>query len=61
MQGKKELPENHVFVKGDEANHTWSIECKCKPDMRVDANTGEIIWVHHLLPDSSILKGLIKL
>lgn len=40
------MPDIHIIPKGEEHLHKEDINCPCKPEARVDKETGVMAWIH---------------
>lgn len=51
----------HFFPDNEEDLHIKDRDCKCEPTFILDKESGEMVWVHHILDYEKIVDDMIQL
>jgi hypothetical protein len=51
----------HVIPVTEADLHQEDPACQCEPDLKMDEESGEMVWAHQLLQPERLINDLIKL
>lgn len=51
----------HIIPQSETDLHTESQDCTCGPELAIDKETGEMVWMHELLNPEQLLKDFVRL
>ncbi len=51
----------HIIPQTETDLHIEDQDCPCNPELKLDEQSGEMVWVHELLKPERLLEDFIKL
>lgn len=51
----------HIIPDIEKENHNETQDCICEPELKIDDETGEMVWIHNTLNFEKYFEDFIKI
>lgn len=51
----------HVIPVTEKDLHKESPDCQCEPELKLDNESGEMVWVHELIAPERLIENIMQL